>query len=77
MRRLVGAFAGRTYHIVGNLMSQLNYSIFIFVCMRAPNALKSACEYTQNSEPSMPDNVISIKTSCAGLFDLTIYVPST
>ena len=25
MRRLVWAFAGRTYHIVGNLMPWLNY----------------------------------------------------
>ena len=25
MRRLIGAFAGRTYHIVGNLMPWLNY----------------------------------------------------
>ena len=27
MRRLVWAFAGRTYLIVGNLMSQLDYSL--------------------------------------------------
>ena len=26
MRRLVLAFAGRTYHIVGNLMSRFDYS---------------------------------------------------
>ena len=26
MRRLVGTFAGRTYHIVGNLMSRLKYA---------------------------------------------------
>ena len=26
MRRLVLAFAGRTYHIVGNLLSRFNYS---------------------------------------------------
>ena len=25
MRRLIGGFAGRTYHVVGNLMSRLNY----------------------------------------------------
>ena len=27
MRRLIRAFAGRTYHIVGNLMSELNFLI--------------------------------------------------
>ena len=29
MRRLVWAFTGRTYHIVGNLMSRLNY-VFVY-----------------------------------------------
>ena len=27
MRRLIWGFAGRTYHIVGNLMSRLNFSL--------------------------------------------------
>ena len=27
MRRLIWGFAGRTYHIFGNLMSRLNYSV--------------------------------------------------
>ena len=30
MRRLVRAFAGRTYHIVGNLMSRLNFDVPAF-----------------------------------------------
>ena len=30
MRRLVWAFAGRTYHIVGNLMSRLNYVVVFY-----------------------------------------------
>ena len=29
MRRLVWAFAGRTYHIVGNLMPRLKYKFYI------------------------------------------------
>ena len=31
MRRLIWGFAGRTYHIVGNLMSRLKF--IIFVCL--------------------------------------------
>ena len=27
MRRLIWGFAGRTYHIVGSLMSRLNYDV--------------------------------------------------
>ena len=29
MRRLIRGFAGRTYHIVGNLMSRLNYVLWV------------------------------------------------
>ena len=31
MRRLICGFAGLTYHIVGNLMSQLNYLLEIIL----------------------------------------------
>ena len=31
MRRLIWGFAGRTYHIVGNLLSWLNYSLWVYL----------------------------------------------
>ena len=34
MRRLIWGFAGRTYHIVGNLMSQLNNFFKLEMCPR-------------------------------------------
>ena len=46
MRRLIWGFAGRTYHIVGNLMPQLNY-------VREENITKMSCIWT----PASPQGV--------------------
>ena len=34
MRRLIWGFAGRTYHIVGNLMLRLIYLFFVWICQQ-------------------------------------------
>ena len=51
MRRLVWAFACRTYHIVGNLLSRLNYVVgpqTIFGCSTEPSHWDGSFEYPQN-----------------------------
>ena len=51
MRRLIGGFAGRIYHIVGNLMHWLQY-------LHAAKAVASLSIYTDSQEPSLLDKPI-------------------
>ena len=52
MRRLIWGFVGRTYHIVGNLDSWLNYTVFAFLALKhSQESADSTFSYYMNVYP--------------------------
>ena len=70
MRRLILGFAGRTYHIVGNLMHGLIY--IIVTCDKTHSLTSIGKETVSRSEHAWGFGLLEL----ACLFVLILYVPS-
>ena len=60
MCRLIGGFAGRTYHIVGNLMSWLKCMLPVYLCVLKHEARKNKSrKQTKKNQLSLSSKVIA------------------